>query len=49
MRAMAAAQTSARLNPHRLEAMPTAMPMLAETRMLGKVVGRSRGSVRVPS
>ncbi len=37
--------TSARLNPQRLEAIPTAMPMLAETRMLGKEVGSRRGSV----
>lgn len=49
IRAMAASQTSVRLNPQRLEAMPTAMPMLAETRILGKVVGSSTGSVRVPS
>ena len=49
MRAMVAWQTSARLNPQRFEAMPTAMPMLAETRILGKVVGSRIGSVRVPS
>ena len=49
IRAMAASQTSVRLNPQRLEAMPTAMPRLALTRMLGKVVGSRAGSLVVLS
>ena len=42
-------QTSARLNEQMFDAMPTAMPMLAETRTFGKVVGRRTGSCMEPS
>ena len=46
---MAASHTSPKLKPHRLEAMLTAMPWLADTSTLGKVVGRRVGSVSLPS
>ena len=44
MKALAVSQTSRRLKPQMLLAMPAAMPVLLETRMFGKVVGRSVGS-----
>ena len=48
-RAIVVSHTSARLNPQILDAMPTAMPWFAETRMLGKVVGSKAGSFMVSS
>ena len=42
-------QTSLRLKPQNWDAMPTAMPVLAETRMLGNVVGSRAGSFMVLS
>ena len=42
--AAVAAQTSRRLKLQMLLAMPTAMPMFAETSTFGKAVGRSVGS-----
>ena len=49
IRAMAVSHTSPRLKPQILEAMPTAMPWLADTSTLGKVVGSREGSFMVPS
>ena len=46
---MAVWQTSFRLKPHIWLAMPTAMPELAETSTFGYAVGRSAGSVMLPS
>ena len=48
-KATVASHTSPRLKPHRLEAMPTAMPWLALTSTLGKVVGSREGSCMEPS
>ena len=42
-------QTSARLKPHIWLAMPTAMPMFADTSTFGNAVGRSDGSFMLPS
>ena len=47
--AAVALQTSRRLKPQMLLAIPTAMPVLAETRTLGNAVGSSDGSFMVPS
>ena len=41
--------TSLRLKPQMSDAMATPMPLLAETRMLGNVVGSRRGSFMAPS
>ena len=49
MQLMAVSQTSARLKPQIWLAMPTAMPVLAETRTFGKAVGSSAGSFMLPS
>ena len=46
---MVVSQTSLRLKPQNWDAMPTAMPLLAETRMLGNVVGSRAGSFMVLS
>ena len=46
---MAVSHTSRRLNEQMLDAMPTAMPWLAETSTLGNVVGSSAGSFMVAS
>ncbi|VWM12553.1 Uncharacterised protein [Collinsella intestinalis] len=46
---MVAQQTSLRLKPQMSEAMATPMPLLADTRMLGNVVGSRRGSFMAPS
>ena len=46
---MVAVQTSLRLKPQMSDAMATPMPLLAETRMLGNVVGSRRGSFMAPS
>ena len=43
--AIVASQTSPRLKEQMEDAMPTAMPMLGETKMLGNEVGSSTGSV----
>ena len=48
-KAMVVSHTSPRLKPHRLLAMPTAMPWLALTSTLGKVVGSRAGSFSLPS
>ena len=48
-KAMVVSQTSPRLNPQTWEAIPTAIPWLALTKMLGKVVGRRDGSFMVLS
>ena len=47
--AAVALQTSRRLKPQMLLAMPTAMPILAETRTFGYVVGSKAGSSMVLS
>ena len=49
IRAMAVSQTSLRLKPQMLLAIPTAMPVLAETRTMGKVVGIRVGYFMVTS
>ena len=49
MSAAAVLHTSRRLNEQIFDAMPTAMPMLAETSTFGNVVGRSDGSFIVES
>ena len=49
IQAMAVWHTSRRLNPQMLLAMPTAMPVLAETSTFGKVVGSRVGSSIVAS
>ena len=49
MSAMAVRHTSCKLNEQMLDAMPTAMPMLAETSTFGNVVGSSVGSFIEPS
>lgn len=49
MSSIAVSQTSARLKPHIWLAMPTAMPVFAETRTLGNAVGSSTGSFMLPS
>ena len=46
---MVAVHTSLRLKPQISDAMATPMPLLADTRMLGKVVGSRRGSFMAPS
>ena len=46
---MVVSHTSPRLKPHRSLAMPTAMPLLADTSTLGKEVGRRVGSFSLPS
>ena len=46
---MVVSHTSPRLKPHSWDAMPTAIPWLALTRMLGKVVGSRAGSFMVLS
>ena len=46
---MVAVHTSFRLKPQISEAMATPMPLFADTRMLGNVVGRRRGSFMAPS
>ena len=43
-RAMVVSHTSPRLKPQIWDAMPTAMPWLADTSTLGKVVGSRDGS-----
>ena len=49
IKALVVSQTSRRLKPQMLLAMPTAMPVLLETSTLGKVVGSRAGSFIVPS
>ena len=49
MRAMAVRQTSSKLKGQMALAMPTAIPMLALTRMVGKVTGKRVGSFMVAS
>ena len=47
--AISVRQTSSRLNEQMFDAMPTAIPVFAETSTFGKVVGRSVGSFIVES
>lgn len=49
MHAAAVRQTSARLNGQMELAIPTAMPVLALTRIVGKVAGSNSGSFMVLS
>ena len=49
MKCIVASHTSLRLNPQISDAIATPMPLFADTRMLGNVVGRRRGSFMVPS
>ena len=48
-KATVASHTSPRLKPHRLEAMPTAMPEEPLTSRLGNREGSTRGSFRLSS
>ena len=47
--AIVASHISARLNEQIEQAIPTAIPRFGETRIFGKVVGKSVGSVKVLS
>ena len=46
---MVASHTSFKLKPQMSEAMATPMPLFADTKMLGNVVGSRRGSFMAPS
>ena len=48
-KAIVVSHTSARLKPQKLDAMPTAIPWFADTRILGNVVGSKEGSFMVLS